>query len=1445
MPITEWSMDEAALASTIEPLGLNPETSFTDDKFARTGHDDPGFLDAAISTAQRENLTYQLGDEAIAQLHRGGDPRKLDPNFNPYSYIKQNFTKEMLEEFKTEISDGMFDEAISPEHVQWKVSELRKEMDLIKNMEGSMAGTLVGGLVGGLTDPTSYIPLLGQANRASRIVRMGRLAMATAAVVGAQEVGLNATQDYRTWKESLMNVGVGAVFAGGIGAFARGFHPDHPMHPGNPRNPHAPLADESGLVTRVAGADEYTIGPSSAGAAEALRDAPELLRGNKWFQKPVDAVVGKFLDGTIAGRALQWSSAEARGIISTVIETGGAITRQAKDGVRRVFSAELLRNDYMARWFQEPMLHLDRKFTEINRGLGELGHSKIAPEDFQNAFRASLDEDYSDILPGLQSKYGQEGAALIKSKLDEVAEQVHTVNKEVEAKLIERGELRDNVKVGKLRDEIKTIGQKRDAELGALRQSIADLKEAHKQELSSITGAANKDARVEAKRRHNAELDALKGKEKEIREAHVTDHLHEELDKQMRMAEPMGREYRYAQLWEKSAILRNPEEFKRFLLDVLAEKPDEDWLMSAYGLSRGELADLKATNPEKHLEVMREWAGDTKYFHLQRLEAAQEAAERSLKDAQLDFAMLADSLGVVRDKIGALELSEARKYRDVFHSRVEEAHAKREQIATERRTVQAAIQAAMQRQFDEASSLITRQADVGATNWKSLMRAEKAKARAEKAGNADDLSKAIERTGEAEKAAKVDPLEAPKAPAAETTADLAKLQERYNQLNKQLAREDRRVARIEAARDRFEAAHAEVETKLNNARSARDDVKDMLAQARKDLRAAEKTDAQIRKELRQVAKSKGLDEAIDDITNRMMLMGENPIKVIDRVVGVDEQLAKSGRMKARRLELTPEQKRWAQREGFLRDDVVGILGLQYKQLAGHMALREALDIGSHEGAMFNSWGAVRQRIVDDYMRKRTDVLTAKQRAAADPNLSAKERAAIEKLNEGKATSKLNAEMDRALSDLETAKARLLGMEDAGIEKDSWVYWLSRKARQASYLRYGAAFGIGSLTDIGTSALQHRVIPMMLQHFGPALKEAFGNVPKSQLRALVNSSEIAMHGMMAATRTGDDDLLRVGGIGMDGTMKKRITSQVDRAGHHLTNTIAMVSGLPQWTRFMKIMNGLALSHKIRDQVLGFASLSQKDRAMLAMHGIGEFEAKRMEKFIREFGDDPKAADWDPNLDKWMATAEGREAARDYRMAVQRGMNWAVVTPGLGDTPKIMDKWYGKLWLQFQTFAFAFVTRYMAPMLQRAAHFQDIQAASSFAWLMATAAMVVTLRDGLKGKDPFGDDGRWNAKSWEDPQKAFQHSFDIVDRSGMFGYMSPYLSAGTQLVGLSGASRFARNSALENIGGPNLQLLGDISRFAGAASEGDGAQIGKTALRLAPGAALLRMFEHLYE
>ena len=592
---------------------------------------------------------------------------------------------------------------------------------------------------------------------------------------------------------------------------------------------------------------------------------------------------------------------------------------------------------------------------------------------------------------------------------------------------------------------------------------------------------------------------------------------------------------------------------------------------------------------------------------------------------------------------------------------------------------------------------------------------------------------------------------------------------------RQMVREGRRLERLEARAERTRRLLDEAEARASDVKSARQAQSKVVSEARAARNIAAKDLRSVKRALLRQRKRTPMDEEIDRITSALISRNELPVSMIDRIT------PETGRMKGRRLLLNRDQTIEAEEAGWLRTDLPHILRASSEALSGHIAFREALEVGP--GKRFSSWDAVVQSVRDDYQRL------------------------IDEAREGKPRTSLAAEMEDAIRDMNLVRDRLLGLADISGNPDSWLEWGSRKMRQTNFVRFGGGFLISSLTDTATVALRHRMSGLLKRQMRQAIR-AMSNASPSELRAFVNATEIGMNGMSAARRAGTDDIVRFRGIGTPGTVKHRVTGLIDYGGEWLTDMVGQISLLPMWNRFWKITAGHMMSDKLGNFARrGWDKLGELDQIDLASLGIGERELSRIGRMVDEYGGTPDGI-FDPGLERWHeAGQEGLDAIRDFKIAIVRDMNRAINTPGIGDTPRLMSNALGKWLLQFQTFAFTFVNRFMTPASQRAM-LGDQHALEAFAVLMVAASTVVAAKDIQRGQNPMD---RLDGDAWTNTL------YDIVDRSGLMGWTSPYVDSAMKLAGLTGSTRYVRNNWLASMLGVNAALIRDVQSAGSAISD----------------------------
>ncbi|MDR3474488.1 MAG: hypothetical protein P4M09_22795 [Devosia sp.] len=278
----------------------------------------------------------------------------------------------------------------------------------------------------------------------------------------------------------------------------------------------------------------------------------------------------------------------------------------------------------------------------------------------------------------------------------------------------------------------------------------------------------------------------------------------------------------------------------------------------------------------------------------------------------------------------------------------------------------------------------------------------------------------------------------------------------------------------------------------------------------------------------------------------------------------------------------------------------------------------------------------------------------------------------------------------------------------------------------------------------------------------------------------------------------------------------------------------IGGLPLWNTFFKTVAGLDMLDRLHVMTKSYGNLKPSEIADLATLGIGRPEAERIADFMKAHGVTDADGHFDPHFEKWTGDA-GQSAKRDAEMAIMRDMNRAVNTPDVGDTPRLMSTLHGSMLLSFQTFAFTFMNQYAYPLAQRMALFKEKQAFMSLGILLGSAAMVLIGKDIINGRDPSQ---RFTSANWA------RTSYDIVDRSGLLGWSSPYADAALKMTPLGGGSRYSRNNALQSILGINAGLVGDVGNAVAAVSSGD-PNAARKVLTLAPFSTQARLFQRILE
>jgi hypothetical protein len=160
---------DTVLRSAIGRESLLPRQSIVSSPYDASA--EYGFLDSFGASFLHENTVasalhaFSANDTATEEDYRTG---RYD-NFNPYAWLKQTQTPEVLKQLAPAIDAGEFEASVSPRVAKAVLDDLLYEAELQKKMDGSYLGSLAGGLVTGFLDPTTYIPFVGVQPLASAV----------------------------------------------------------------------------------------------------------------------------------------------------------------------------------------------------------------------------------------------------------------------------------------------------------------------------------------------------------------------------------------------------------------------------------------------------------------------------------------------------------------------------------------------------------------------------------------------------------------------------------------------------------------------------------------------------------------------------------------------------------------------------------------------------------------------------------------------------------------------------------------------------------------------------------------------------------------------------------------------------------------------------------------------------------------------------------------------------------------------------------------------------------------------------------------------------------------------------------------------------------------------------------------------------------------------------
>ena len=194
-----------------------------------------------------------------------------DPTFDFAEYWAEH--KADYPDLEKNYMAGHFDEVRSPAGWARRAFMLRENNTLDREIAAGGTVGLVVGLGASLFDVTNLIgagAIFSTVRAASRLGRIGQGVAIGAAEGAFSDAVMQQLDPTQSWKDTVLNVGVGSLVGGALGSFVKHVPADSPLLPGHPENPMHPDnlgADPIHIIKPGQLAEEGTVIHSSGGAA--------------------------------------------------------------------------------------------------------------------------------------------------------------------------------------------------------------------------------------------------------------------------------------------------------------------------------------------------------------------------------------------------------------------------------------------------------------------------------------------------------------------------------------------------------------------------------------------------------------------------------------------------------------------------------------------------------------------------------------------------------------------------------------------------------------------------------------------------------------------------------------------------------------------------------------------------------------------------------------------------------------------------------------------------------------------------------------------------------------------------------------------------------------------------------------------------------------------------
>jgi len=399
--------------------------------------------------------------------------------------------------------------------------------------------------------------------------------------------------------------------------------------------------------------------------------------------------------------------------------------------------------------------------------------------------------------------------------------------------------------------------------------------------------------------------------------------------------------------------------------------------------------------------------------------------------------------------------------------------------------------------------------------------------------------------------------------------------------------------------------------------------------------------------------------------------------------------------------------------------------------------------------------------------------------------------------QAKAADKLDKEFKKQSQNITNAFEVLLGIYGDGPNiHDNSAAKYYKAFLNWNYVRLLGFMTLSAIPDVGLHVLTHGPFASVYHGLRPVLKEAFGlmkNMSKDDIKAIGYGNNTTM-GTRLKSLSGHE------GLSTQPTF-------FGRTADKMVQSYGNVTLMNQWNDVQQVWAGTNSINRTLKAIEAYQHgvIDKAEVTRLARLGIGIEDYQIIYDFYKAKGGEDGGT-YFANWTQWeIKTKEEAKALAAFQRAVATEIDSVVIVPGLGDKPLIAQTNFGKLLLQFKSFAFAATNKVLFAGIQRR---HDANTYFGMVSMLAMGGLSYVVSQVLRGND--------------DIDLSFSKlAHESIDRSGLIGIVSEVynmaekagLGFGTQ------ASRYQSRSLWGALLGPSTGAFDEMFALVNSIRKAD--------------------------